>query len=419
MPRPLAPAPRTAPETRPADSFPPIRSRSPGPASRAVRDILSLSGKNRERCELLLRAARTVDTTFKIMLMPDMSSLRTGDPKVLADALAELGRHPSAHRLDDGRLAVAPFKSEASIHWWSDMIDELRARHGIRTAFVPLFLDFGSHDGSFAAISHSFSGSRSYAGEGSGSRDARRAHGMGKIWMQPVSVQDARPNQDGYHEAGNTATLHATWARAIEGEADWVQLTTWNDYSEGTHFAPSLHNGHAYLDLTSYYLTAGPWTRSRSARRPVSTDAAPAASPACPRHEARSKRAVWVAWSSDPRRSVAVKNNACVSWAVPPMTGLVEGLDGGFSAGLDGVGAGRSRQSRAKQWMRPMGVKPLRSYQWRGQSDASAVRKRVVQPAFAALLKAVSRAADAWPRPRWGSAVTRSSICAVPDAGSR
>ncbi|WP_262386877.1 glycoside hydrolase family 71 protein [Streptomyces sp. TRM49041] len=230
-------------------------------------DILSLSGKNRERCELLLKAARTVDPTFKIMLMPDMSSLRTGDPKELADALAELGRYPSAHRLDDGRLVVAPFKAEAkSVRWWSGVIDDLRARHGVRTAFVPLFLDFGSHDGSFAAISHGFSdwGSRSYTGREKGSRDARRAHDMGKIWMQPVSVQDARPNQGTYHEAGNTATLRATWTRAIEGEADWVQLTTWNDYSEGTHFAPSQHNGHAYLDLMSYYLTrfkTGAWPK--------------------------------------------------------------------------------------------------------------------------------------------------------------
>lgn len=82
--------------------------------------------------------------------------------------------------------------------------------------------------------------------------------------MQPVSVQDARPNQGVYDEAGNTATLRATWTRAIEDGADWVQLTTWNDYSESTQFAPSLHNGHTYLDLSSYYLTrfkTGGWPK--------------------------------------------------------------------------------------------------------------------------------------------------------------
>ncbi|MFF8382441.1 glycoside hydrolase family 71 protein [Streptomyces kanasensis] len=230
-------------------------------------DLLSLSGRNWERCRLLMDAARSVDPDFKIMLMPDMASLRTTDPRRLADALADLGRHPAAHRLDDGRLVVSPFKAEArGADWWAGVLDTLRTRHGVRTAFVPLFLDYGAHHDAFAPISHGFSdwGSRSHTGQGDPGRDARRAHGMGKIWMEPVSVQDARPNQGVYDEAGNTATLRATWNRAIEGDADWVQLTTWNDYSEGTHFAPSLHNGHAYLDLSAYYLTrfkTGAWPR--------------------------------------------------------------------------------------------------------------------------------------------------------------
>ncbi|WP_374776795.1 glycoside hydrolase family 71 protein [Streptomyces sp. NBC_01310] len=230
-------------------------------------DLLSLSGKNWDRSNLLMAAARSVDPAFKIMLMPDMTSLKTDDPGVLAGAIATLADAPSAHRLPDGRLVVSPFKAEEkSVAWWTEVIGILKAEHGIRTAFVPLFLDFGAHSGEFAPISHGFSewGSRSYVGQESSTRDVRRAHGMGKIWMQPVSVQDARPNQGIYDEAGNTATLRATWTRAIEDGADWVQLTTWNDYSEGSQFAPSLHNGHAYLDLTSYYLTkfkTGSWPR--------------------------------------------------------------------------------------------------------------------------------------------------------------
>ncbi|MGW1770897.1 endo-1,3-alpha-glucanase family glycosylhydrolase [Streptomyces sp. NPDC002104] len=221
-------------------------------------DLLSLSGKNLERCKLLMEAARSVDPGFKIMLMPDMTSLGTDDPAVLAGLLADLAASPAAHRLPDGRLVVSPFKAEEkSAAWWTRVMDVLKSRHGIRTAFVPLFLDFGSHSGEFEPISYGFSewGSRSYVGQESSTRDVRRAHAAGRIWMQPVSVQDARPNQGIYDEAGNTATLRATWNRAIEDGADWVQLTTWNDYSEGSQFAPSLHNGHAYLDLSSYYLT--------------------------------------------------------------------------------------------------------------------------------------------------------------------
>ncbi|MGR6998985.1 endo-1,3-alpha-glucanase family glycosylhydrolase [Yinghuangia aomiensis] len=74
-----------------------------------------------------------------------------------------------------------------------------------------------------------------------------------------MSVQDERPNQGVFDEAGNTENLRATWEGAIAGGADWVQLTTWNDFSEGTQFAPSVHNGRAYLDISSYYLT---WFKS-------------------------------------------------------------------------------------------------------------------------------------------------------------
>ncbi|MFD5506654.1 glycoside hydrolase family 71 protein [Streptomyces sp. NPDC127051] len=230
-------------------------------------DMLSLSGQNRDRAQLLMEAAHTVDPAFKIMLMPDMTSLNTDDPGVLADAVAALGKAPAAHRLGDGRLVVSPFKAEAkSVAWWTQVLDLLRTRHGIRTAFVPTFLDFDANNARFAPISHGFSewGSRSYVGQESATRDVQRVHGMGKIWMQPVSVQDARPNQGVYDEAGNTATLRSTWTHAIDDGADWVQLTTWNDYSEGSQFAPSLHNGYAYLDLSSYYLTkfkTGSWPK--------------------------------------------------------------------------------------------------------------------------------------------------------------
>lgn len=228
-------------------------------------DILSLTGVNRERVDLLLRAAHRVDPGFRIVLMPDMTSLRT-DPGTLADQLALLAASPSAYRLADGRLVVSPFKAEAQDPaWWSQVVARLRD-HGIAAALVPVFLDFRANAERFAPISYAFSswGNRSYTRQDNVPGDIRLAHRLGKKWMQAVSVQDARPNQGVYDEAGNTATLRSTWNHAISDGADWVQLTTWNDYSEGSQFAPSLHNGHTYLDISAYYLTrfkTGTWPR--------------------------------------------------------------------------------------------------------------------------------------------------------------
>lgn len=230
-------------------------------------DLLSEDGRNRDRAELLLRAAHEEDPGFRIQLMPDMTSLTASTPASLADTLARLAQYPSAHRLPDGRLVVSPFKAEEKEpDWWRATMRELEARHGIRTALVPLFLDFTEDRERYAAISYGFSewGARSPDRQTGAVADARRAHRLGKIWMHPVSVQDARPNQGVFDEAGNTENLRASWQAAIDADADWVQLATWNDYSEGTHVAPSAHNGHAYLDLSSYYLTrfkTGAWPK--------------------------------------------------------------------------------------------------------------------------------------------------------------
>ena len=226
-------------------------------------DILSLSGQNWSQLTLLIQAAAAVDPGFKILLMPDMTSLHT-DPATLASAIAQLAASPSVYRLGDGRLVLSPF--DAEVHtpaWWTTVLSDLHQR-GLPVAFVPLFLDFQANARAFAPISYGFSdwGVRSPSEQSGVAAEVALAHSLGKLWMQPVSVQDERPDQGIYDEADNTENLRDGWNQAISDGADWVQLTTWNDYSESTQFAPSLHNGYVYLDLSSYYLTrfkTGQW----------------------------------------------------------------------------------------------------------------------------------------------------------------
>jgi hypothetical protein len=111
-------------------------------------------------------------------------------------------------------------------------------------------------------------GGRSPAATGSNNpylQSASIVHGLGKLYMQAVSVQDVRPTQQLYWEANNTQNLRYTWSSAIEG-ADWVQLATWNDYGEGTEFSPSQNDHSAFLDISSYYLSrfkTGAWPAVR------------------------------------------------------------------------------------------------------------------------------------------------------------
>ncbi|GAA4955126.1 hypothetical protein GCM10023205_16180 [Yinghuangia aomiensis] len=224
-------------------------------------DLLNLdpSSPHRKRVDLLVKAAEKVDPGFRIVLMPDMTAtqIKSLDPAGLATALAGLAGSPVVHRFDDGRVVVSPFKAEERpVQWWRDFLAAMGQR-GKQAALVPVFLNFGANAQAFAPISQGFSvwGNRSPKAQSTIAADAAKAHGLGKLWMQPVSVQDERPNQGIFDEAGNTENLRATWNGAIAGGADWVQLTTWNDFSEGTQFAPSVHNGRAYLDISSYYLT--------------------------------------------------------------------------------------------------------------------------------------------------------------------
>jgi hypothetical protein len=220
-------------------------------------DILSLSGYNYDRVVKLLQAANRVDPSFKIMLMPDMTSLHDDDPALVASKVAALAKYPAAFDLPDGRLVLSPFKAEQfSVSWWTTWLANLKSTHGVSVAFVPCFLNW-TNITAFAPISYGFSawGERTAAAATSLTTPANQAHSLGKIWMAPVAVQDSRPNQGIFTEAGNTDTLRSSWNVATNAQADWVQIPTWNDYSENTAIAPSTNHGWSFLDVSAYYLT--------------------------------------------------------------------------------------------------------------------------------------------------------------------
>jgi hypothetical protein len=230
-------------------------------------DMLNISGPNWDRQKLVMKAAERAAPSFRIIPMPDMAAMTSPDKGALASAVAELARSRSAYRLADGRLVVSPFKAEGqSAAWWKSWIALMRSKHGIRVAFVPTFLDWRANAKSFAPLSYGFSnwGNRSPASNRGVADNAADAHAMGKLWMQPVAPQDVRPRSYVYDESANTESFRMTWNAAIAGKAEWVQMVTWNDYSEGAEISPSTHTGWSLLDLTSYYATrykTGSWPR--------------------------------------------------------------------------------------------------------------------------------------------------------------
>ena len=83
----------------------------------------------------------------------------------------------------------------------------------------------------------------------------------GKIFMMPVDPQQYRPKESTYWEAGNSAAFRSSWMSAISGNADWVQLVTWSDFSESSEIEPYTDAtsrtdiGTGFYDLNAFYAT--------------------------------------------------------------------------------------------------------------------------------------------------------------------
>jgi hypothetical protein len=215
--------------------------------------------------QLLLQAAAEAGEGFSVVLMPDMGALDEVDPVGLARWTAHLAASPAAHRLEDGRLLVAPYRAEQRPpDWWREYLRLLSQEHGVQAALLPVFLDERPQVAAFAGLAWGASnwGSRSPAANdpslrrpGSPFDRAQVARRLGLRWMQPVSVQDVRPREGVFDEAEATTNLRTSWELAIAAQAELVQLVTWNDYAETTAFAPSERHGWAFLDVSAWYLT--------------------------------------------------------------------------------------------------------------------------------------------------------------------
>lgn len=221
-------------------------------------DIMSLSGQNWTRTVGVMQAAAAANRNFVVVPNIDASaSVATATPTDVAMKLSQLFASPAAYRLSTGEYVLSSFKAEAqSPQWWSDIATVLKTKYGIKVAFIAVFNNASDANmKSFAPISYALGnwGSRTPVTVASGANNAAKARTLGVKWMSPVAVQDVRPNGGKYAEAGNTETLRASWNRAITDGADFVQMVTWNDYSESTSFAPSEAHGEAFLDISAYF----------------------------------------------------------------------------------------------------------------------------------------------------------------------
>ena len=227
-------------------------------------DIVAV-GAHASTVDALYRAAQATPG-FYIQPQADMSgTLASMTSAEFAAAFVPYLTHPAAYRLSDGRVVLSAFMAEGqTASWWNDTINTFDTNYGLEVAFVPTFLNAYPYMDSFAPFSYGFGnwGGRNaattnpaFTAPGSQVDLVRKAHALGKIFMQPVAFQDNRPRAGLYEESQNSVTNSNMWQIAINEDAEWVQLVTWNDYAEMTQMAPSADQGFRLLDMQAYYVS--------------------------------------------------------------------------------------------------------------------------------------------------------------------
>lgn len=231
----------------------------------------------RTRILEMYQAADSLATGFKLFVSID--AFGGGDaPDEIADIVATTNKFQSQFRYS-GKPVLSTFSGEAR---GADLIQKA---HAAGAFFVPYFLparfssqiqqfhvnqltsDYGSADGYFffggAGTPEQLSSSSEILASGWKQR--------GRIFMASVSpfYRGRGPNYRVFESSGFEGMKEA-WEAAITSNADWVELTTWNDWNESTYVAPfgspeqtSMWNGiwaktmlsHvAYLDASRYYI---------------------------------------------------------------------------------------------------------------------------------------------------------------------
>lgn len=219
-------------------------------------NVMSTSGLNWETTVNLFAASKLEGGYPVIPMVDGTTSISRQTPAEVAAKLAELYRGTTAYR-EGTKFLLSSFKAEGpGVGWWTEIIRILQSQYKIPITFQAVFLaTTDANMTAFAPIADSFGnwGARSASAiDGLPDFDAM-AEKYGRAWMEPVAPQDMRPRLGVYAEAGNTESLRAGWAKAIRDGAEYVQMVTWNDYSESTQFAPSVAHGEVFTQISKYY----------------------------------------------------------------------------------------------------------------------------------------------------------------------
>jgi hypothetical protein len=247
------------------------------------------------RTQLLYEAARQLGTGFRLMVSADYATGLTFEET--RDMVVSFRDHPNQFRWD-GKPVLSTFAGEGADNAAGQALIEFLNREfpdgkgGREVVFVPYYYPRPNiteipEQAHVDQVFDTFPGLDGYfyfGAAGTGPALARanalladKWVGAGKVFM--ASLTPFYRGLGGNYRVFETRGFEAMaqgWEAAIQHDATWVEIVTWNDWGEASYIAPfgepadtELWGGHwgplpshvAYLDACRYYIT---WFKSGS-----------------------------------------------------------------------------------------------------------------------------------------------------------
>lgn len=221
-------------------------------------NICSLSSRDGyiSAFNLYISAAEQLNSGFSITPCIDCTCLpRDTDLESLVAFLTRALRRKGALKAKEERPVLSAFAAE---NWpseqWKALLDSL-GQQGVNVYFAPMFVDptKAAHDTLARADMIGWWCGDHLGGITALKRFYTQIREMKKDVLATVWPQDCRYKDGWYAESRNSEVFRQGWSAAIEANAEYVNVLTWNDYSESSHLRPSLYTQYAFADLNRLF----------------------------------------------------------------------------------------------------------------------------------------------------------------------
>ncbi len=220
---------------------------------------LVLTSTHWSRLTQMLEASRLSPTNFHVM--PCIDCVSVGGEKLerlVVKSFATIMDHDHLYRDQDGRPVISMFMPEridrATV---ARVVADLRQHWpGLRFFFMFLAWGFALEREDLIDLADYISiwGGNYRGGLDELDNNSREVKKRGKQWVASIWPQDFRPKSGTFVESRNSDLLRDAWRRVIAHNDDFINLLTWNDYSEGSEIRPSTSIGYSFYDLSAYYI---------------------------------------------------------------------------------------------------------------------------------------------------------------------